>query len=483
MKLVCLPVLLTLMSLKGFSQGVIYEKKFPLNHTSERFRPDSYAVKNKKKGETALFVLDKEIIHGIVFDSLMQQTNQLSAKRPEGNYRFLLGGLVAGEMYYLIFSDRYYSSMLSVGFDYTTKKVTTKAVDNFIRDEKDAAFLIVDDKLYLFTTVKGSTDLKLHAFDAQLNHKEKSYEFDKKMFASVSGLNTFKKIIENSPPVFSDGRSPVSLELAVNPNKIFTGPNQIILTIDRLAYATAVFQFDLSTLEVRTSLHNYKFVNCRPGERRDANSFFLNGRLFQLNLCNSGMAFTVKDLTSNQQLKEFLVYEDDKISWANTEFLVSKSPDIPGVVSTGPQDEDRTVTKTKQFLGKSSRSFVGAAVHPDNENVIITIGGLMGILQSNIAPLGGYHDWLKNAAAFDPVVKTYRYYAVPKSISFRSQMNATTLEHVAGDVRSNSFDKIKEFQEMQTNLTMDAETVFEGNKNYILGYYNVRTQSYIMRSF
>jgi hypothetical protein len=455
-----------------YSQGVIYEKKFPLNHINQRFEADSYAVKNQGTEETSLFVVDKDIIHGILFDKEMKQTNQLSTKRPEGNYRFLIGGVVSDNIYYLFFSDKDRMSFISVAFDYNTRNV--KVRNGFISNEKHVAVVVTDNQLFVFTTVKGETDLKVHVYDGELRHKQQAYNFDKKMFASVQNLNTFRKVIDQDHVVV-DVESPVSIDLAVVQNKIFTYGNKILWTIDRLDYATVVLEFDVKTLDARVSYYNYKFVNCGPGERKDANSYFFDGKLYQLNLCSSGMTFTIRDVTTGDIIREHSIYGDDEITFANTPFIVSTS-------ETGTND--RELSKTKQFLRKSALSFVGVGVHPDGDDVVVTIGALMQsegtattVVRQPIATFGG------GGMVFGTVYLAFDIYSNSKSIFFKSKMRRSTLEHIPGEIQTNAFDKIKEFKSMQSDIAMEAETIFKAANAYILGYYNANNESYIMRAF
>jgi hypothetical protein len=465
------PLIFIFISFTHYGQGVIYEKKFPLNHRSEKFTPESYAVSNEATGETALFVVDKNVIHGILFDSLLRQKNQMSTVRPEGNYTSFVGGVNSGNEYYLFFSDKDQTAFLSVSMDFITKGVKTRNM--FIKDEKNAAIFIANNQLFVFTTTKDeTTDLKAHVYDGELRHREKSYSFDDKMFSSLHNAKTVRKIIRLGITEI-DAHSPASLELAVEPNKLYTFQKKIFLTIDRLDFATVIFEFDQENLDCKVSLHAYKFVNCAAGQRKDENSYFFRGRLFQINLCSSGMTLTIKDLLTNQILKEYSIYEEDELTFSNTPIMVS---------SSGPWNEERELTKTKKFLRKCSLSQVAVAAHPDKDNLIMTLGGVQNNSSTNpsMTPLTAAGS---GGQPFSPVSTAYRYYSQTTSVFIRSKMTATTLDHIPGDLGPNAFDKIKEFKSMQSDLAMEAETVFRSTRGYILGYYNVRSQSYIMRLF
>jgi hypothetical protein len=431
------------------AQEALYTKSFRLDTDDAKFPASSQIVNNDGTNEHAVFVVDENVIHAVLLDSSWRQTNQVSAIRPR-DYRFVLTGFVSENKYYLLFTNKGLTSYMSMSFDFVNKKTEIRETEKIIESENTTAVVVANGKLYLFTTVKDS-DIKLHVLDHLLNHQEKSYTFDPKIFSSLLLTKRLKSVIMFNDVAWFSRRAYSSLGVAVADVKFFVDNEKIFLAVDKLKSGTMLFEFDLKTLEALATLHLYPAIVCRPGFEGEGNSFVRDGKLFQIKLCSGSMALSVKDILTGRILKEYAAASDSEINFANTPFLVSESSVYL------PTEADRVLKTFKRFLEKASAARVGLAANEQDSSYVVT--------------LGAFREYRTQTGT--NIETTY----------FNTMLEKTSLEHVTGDVRPNAFQRIVEFRMMQSAYRMRAQTVSPQENSYVLGYYDSGNGGYVVRRF
>jgi hypothetical protein len=462
-------------------QEILFEKEIKLKRGLDEKR-EAYPVVNPANESLALFLIDSKSIKANIFDKHLQLSDTLEGPRPETFWVEILGSNFSGSKYNLFFAAKPYESFVVMSFDVSNRSVRQGMVKiPFDKKERYAGSASYRGKFYVFTTLKGTSVLKLYAFDDEKNYSTHLYDFKAERFTATGYPTLFDAVREN-PLTFIDNEVPNAIELVSKKNKLYGYGNNLALTLDNQSTRTILIKIDLTTFEHTLTFYPHAKSEC--GLASTTNSYLYKDHLYQLVVCSTEMIFSIGSLQKGEIVNEFRAVRDEDISFKNSA-IVQEGGGHPWV----PVGE-RELSKTKQFLRKVSASDIGISVYQSSAGMEIILGGTKELPSG--APMGGGmtpgttistpYGPMTTAPTYNPTYGGYNSYKSSRSVHFKSLLNPTTFEHLTGDMPKNIFDKIKIFTK-SLDESIIAETLFKKGNACILGYYFKPDRRYVMRKF
>jgi hypothetical protein len=170
-------------------------------------------------------------------------------------------------------------------------------------------------------------------------------------------------------------------------------------------------------------------------------------------------------------------------------------------------DEERKLSKTKQFLHKVSNWNAGVSVYNTPSGKVVTLGAYKETTSGG-APMMMYNAPIATPmglipGSVNPVGTSFGSYANSRAVHFKTLLSAQTLEHVEGEIKDNIFDKMRAFTEGDDDKEKSADpelpvldedaksidgrilagTVFKYGDGCIYGYYRRKNRRYMLVAF
>jgi len=185
------------------------------------------------------------------------------------------------------------------------------------------------------------------------------------------------------------------------------------------------------------------------------------------------MLFSVTSLDGKKELKNILINKDEEINFKNT----------PIIQEGGTYKSYRELDKTSKFLRRLGRENIGIAVTKSKNDYIVTIGAKVDIPSGGMM-MSGFGMPLATAGAFtvtfNPTSFAYSSYSGTKATRIKCLFDYD-FNHIDGNIPENVFDRIRNMSDEIKNK--DAETVFKLNNHYVWGFYDKKTDKYILYQF
>lgn len=470
----------------SFSQDLL--SSIPLELKGNR---DVFQIVDNSSKKTILFLSDRKKVNSVLLNSEMNTLDTLSVKRPEKKYSEIVGFCGERSKPTIFWSSSNFKELCSQEYDFKTHQVENKTYKLDFKAENHLQFFSENQKLYILNVIENSSKLKLYVFDGKENYEEKIIDFSNFSFSvplySSSLLSTALKdpdAITDSytlERIISGGKT--SLVESSKKRKCYVTNNQIAITLDIIPKSTQLITIDLETYT--PNLLVFSNPEFPKDEEVNSNSFLIDNKLFQLSLSSSKMFCTVKDLKGNL-IKEYTAEEGDSIKFKNSEIIRLNSY----------SSSKRVLEQTSQFLNKVNNDHCGISCFKDNDTYLVTVGSVSNIRASGGGmgfggmpgmgmPIGGAGfgnpQFFIAFGSFNSSLDNFNSYANRKVVFINCLFDKDG-NHIEGEPKTNSFDKMKTFAE-DLGVKLESKTVFMQDETYFLGYYNGMIKQYILRSF
>jgi len=296
---------------------------------------------------------------------------------------------------------------------------------------------------------------------------KKGFDFSSLTFQHKNGkILRFNNLIKNYPIEKIDVHDYNALDKAVKVSKLYIQKNHIVLTFDYNPKRTQAFDIDLENQEL-TEKNFPQTVLQDP--KKMSNSFYQDGKLYQINASKSELLLDIKDFISDQTLKTIRVLsEDDK-----------RSKDAPLFVQTDSRKPSE-IRSAKRFLQHLQTLDIGLSVFKNKENTLVTFGGVP-IIKKQGASFRNQtyivNRYEEDNPFFNAEFSTIEHF---KSVYFPRILDHN-FEFVNQEPQPLGIDKLYYFLDMNKKITI--KNILKYNDYYILGYYDVESKQYIMRKF
>lgn len=296
---------------------------------------------------------------------------------------------------------------------------------------------------------------------------KKGFDFSSLTFQHKNGkMLRFNNLIKNYPIEKIDVHDYNALDKAVKVSKLYIQKNHIVLTFDYNPKRTQAFDIDLENQEL-TEKNFPQTVLQDP--KKMSNSFYQDGKLYQINTSKSELLLDIKDFISDQTLKTIRVLsEDDK-----------RSKDAPLFIQTDSRKPSE-IRSPKRFLQHLHTLDIGLSVFKNKENTLVTFGGVP-IIKKQGASFRNQtyivNRYEEDNPYFNAEFSTIEHF---KSVYFPRTLDHN-FEFVNHEPLPLGIDKLYYFLDMNKKITI--KNILKYNDYYILGYYDVESKQYIMRKF
>lgn len=296
---------------------------------------------------------------------------------------------------------------------------------------------------------------------------KKGFDFSSFTFQHKNGkMLRFNNLIKNYPIEKIDVHDYNPLDKAVKESKLYIQKNHIILTFDCNPKRTQAFDIDLENQELKEK--NFPQTVLQDPKKM-SNSFYQDGKLYQINTSKSELLLDIKDFISDQTLKTIRVLsEDDK-----------RSKDAPLFIQTDSRKPSE-IRSPKRFLQHLQTLDIGLSVFKNKENTLVTFGGVP-IIKKQGASFRNQtyivNRYEEDNPYFNAEFSTIEHF---KSVYFPRTLDYN-FEFVNHEPLPLGIDKLYYFLEMNKKITI--KNILKYNDYHILGYYDVESKQYIMRKF
>ena len=219
----------------------------------------------------------------------------------------------------------------AIQFDFSTRQTKEIEFDFKLKKEAYIEALSKDNKLYLLTLEKNSSNLNIYTFNGLKQSKNKinlDFEYRIKdihskdlheMLLSPNGMSSSIEVEK------IDNQVPISIEMASATNKLYKTLNGFDLSLDKSIFETFIISVNLKnyTAEIKQfEKPKYSSLDDYHG-----NSFLLDDNIYQVVANSNELYFEVKNRNSNEVLKNIFLTKDEEINFKNTPIIQDKEGD------------------------------------------------------------------------------------------------------------------------------------------------------------
>ncbi|WP_306349573.1 hypothetical protein [Flavobacterium sp. '19STA2R22 D10 B1'] len=487
--------LFLLLCASSFAQNVLNAQDLEL--AKRNAYREAFPIVNETTEDISLFIGDRDKIIANRYNNLFTITSTFTIDRPEKKYSTIIGYSIntnGNDRVYWASED--YNDIYSAEFDFANKAIINPSTLKIPFKKETILQSFTQNKIfYILSILRGENKLKLYIFKEDGNFREQILDFS--TFAYVDNNNgkpiTFDKVFQKTYPFEGeyslekiDTESPNSLSVTTKARKMYNLDNNLIITLDYHPDATRMYTVDLSTFAISEKLY-LQPANDEKVASSKSNSSLYKDRLYQLRVTEEKMIFSIKNLKTEEIIKEYSIGRDEEINFKNSAIIQEGG----AMMSSSSTRELKT---TKQFLRKITASNVGVSIYETpNQQLIITMGGEKVVSQGAGIGFGvgmgvglamGGNSY---ASAGFPVYTTFNSYNTYKAhrnvyidCLFDQNMN-----HIPNPIGPIAFDRISGYTNMDESYDKGdiAKTVFKYRDYFVLGYYHKKDKKYVLRRF
>ncbi len=424
---------------------------------------ESYNIKDPETNEHWILINHKNKLFFYHLNSDFTLKKEFTLKKIGNDIQFLQGYHVTDQKIILFFSNLEFNKLATLKID-KSDYVVEKEIKKFsIPKEKVVQSIAQDNKFYIITVKKYSSEVNIHEFKADLNftsHKvtfpeigKKNVDTDKTIRVSRlllgsrfkhirEALSTKKK--ETKLPIQKINKeNPNSIAVVSDPSKLYSVKNGMIFTFDNDPDFTQIIK--LNTLSYK--LDTLKLAKPKLGqEARSHNSYIYDDKIMQVSVNLEHFLLDIKNLNSGKSIVKYGLNSNDSIYFKNSPII------LDGGLHAFTVNKHKEFEKTSKFLRILSNSNVGVSLyqlaggrfqmkvgsskektHTDAVS-IVSFGGPVGSVFGGALAVG-----------FNASLNVYSSVKYSKSTYFNAYLN-NELEHIKGDMPRDLFEEIKEFE-------------------------------------
>ncbi|MBC3845605.1 hypothetical protein H8K90_04390 [Winogradskyella echinorum] len=455
----------------SFSQPLFAQSEwFSINtneRSAERNFQQVFQIVNEEANEFVTFFQYSNFFVAYLHNTEGELLNTFSAKalpKYKNNY---IGASINGGAYTMFFQNDYGNRFSALTIDFSTSGfVFENKIDILSNIESVIGTFEYKAHIYILTSVKRSSILKLHKLNNHKDYTVETYDFSNEKIVSPRGFDiSLNHLLDSGydrhKASLIENNEPGSLEESSKKNKLFLDNNKLILTND--FYNTSTSYISINLENGNSELIDFPKPSFDKKDRgSESNSFVLDNHLFSLYVTKEKLDFSIYDIDSKSILKSLTVTENDSITFKNS----------PIILERGEFDNYRELDKTKQFLRKVSNSNAGLFIYKQENKFIITLGcSETKESSSQFTFVGGFFGGL--AFGITTAILTPSYYSYTRTKSTRIEcLFDNEFNSINGTIPDNSFDRIKTYIDELNDIKLRFKSIFKIDGKYILGYFD-----------
>ena len=481
--------ILFFVSITTFS--IAQEEVFKIQNTdfSPSFKnKDSYSFSNHKTGELSILIGEHKILYAYLLDSDFEKKGELKVKSLKKSFNNFLGYTVNDKNYRLVFTNKSNKKFAVINYDFNTQNSNTFEIDLEIKKEEYVESLSLNNRFFLLTILKNSSDLIIRELVDEV--------FIKTIIPFENNISLYHLLLQVNDPdddqkikasflknkiihlTKIDNNNPNSIETTSELNKLYSDNNSLIFTFDNFNNYTLIFTLDLNSFEL--SKRKIDKIKDPVHLFEKTNSYIFNDLFFQIQSSKDKMVFSVKNFETGNLIKKYAINIDAPIAIKNTPIIQEKI--------AAPLGRKREMEVTAKYLRKITAGDLGISAYKVGVNYQITLGGTKeissgsggGMMMTGSGAMTMTSSGTVSVSPLNMTFTSYHSYSYTKSTYIKSLFNEY-FEHQKGEIKENVFDKIKEFEDDLKHE--DAVNIFLHNNTLYFGYFDLENQEYIILNF
>ncbi|AWA29379.1 hypothetical protein HYN48_04360 [Flavobacterium magnum] len=425
---------------------------------------------NEKTKDVYAFVADKETIHVLRYNNALFLRDSMVVSFPDRKYPSMLGYAFEGNSPVLFLAGDDLKKLAQVDFDLAAKSISVKTFDFIGADENFVCSFTQDNVFYAVTAPEKTQLLKLYVF-GDGSFSQHTLDFSAYGFSDGRGKSlSFSELLSKFPIEKMQTESVNALASGVQKTKMFITPRKIVLTVDSNPEMTTLFRIDLHDYSVSKADFMQPAGRAQnPDLSAFSNSYYHQGRLYQLKGNGEKLTLTGTDVETSVVLQTYEASIRDTINYRNSPLWSRTGNGRPSELSV------------KKFFRKLAASDAGMTVYTTSgNNLLFTVGGLRETTTTGNILLGVALGAGSIAAGGGGDVGYLFDNETGQSVYFESVFDAD-FKHLESVPEIIADDYIAEF--LESNESAAIPSVFRYKDFYILAYYDSRGRQYTLRKF
>ncbi|WP_281634257.1 hypothetical protein [Flavobacterium luteolum] len=437
----------------SFSQTVLNSLPLNINFLS---KTQILNIEDKKNKEIYAFAWDKQSINILKYNQSLFLTSQFTDLIKKEANRNLIGSTISAEqrptLYWISGNNK--NILITT---YNLDRKTSESVNfDFPRNHDYIINSFQDNNaFYILAKEIDFEHLLLYRFENQ-KCEIKMLDFSTFTFKNKEKVNiSFNALIKQFPikKMELDILNPIDFTSQIS--KMYVFNDYLILTFDNRLERTQVFEVNLNTGAMKERTFDQP-VSKNP--LRTSNSFYNDGKLFQVSANKEELLFQIKDFDSKNTIKKFSFSKNDSIPFKNSPFFVQINDKKPQQLKT-----------TAKFLKDLDGLTAGISVVKNQKNSFVTFSGF-----------GESIDYYFKSDSPD-TFGVREYYSLSKVVYFDAALNEN-LDFV-GNKHSEPLAIENLFYFLNNNKGIQLYDTLRLKNYYILSYYDKASQQFVMRKF
>ena len=438
---------------------------------------DTYQILNQETGELTLFLIDNYTVNIHKYDKNYQLKNSYECPRPKNKYRHIIGHTIMNNQYNLIYTTRRKKEFLVQTIDLNNKSNSNKKVPFKFKFEKYIKAITYNNKLYVLSTVKHSSILKLRIFNGTELSITKEFKFNQNRFTRGQ-FNKLSDVLKSSSTSLIDSNNPNSIDLTSCKSKIYCYNDKIVISLDQMKDMTILINIELKELTAKIKTYKSDTIDKKEFSMIKSNSYLYKNIIFQLKVSRYELYLSAYNMLSDSLIQKYHVKKNEDIYFKNSPLIQENEGSLFS-------PKTRTLKTSKQIFRKMTSGDIGISVYENNGQLEVTLGGKKDVSNSIVAPGIGMGMPIASFEAltlsFNPTMYAFNSYKCTKSVFFKCLFDQN-MQHIKGTIKKNPFDRIKDFTDTIYN-DVEAETIFSCDNYFIWGYYDMFLKKYYLLKF
>lgn len=444
-------------------QNIISAQSLELKKSQWCFR--SLLAPDSREMQLTAFVADRQKVHALRYNGAIFFTDSLSANRPESRFQDMAGYSYASGNAFVYWASQDAKEFEVQSFDFANRTVTQKTVA-INKEDRVLASYSERDRFYVVTLPGGEQDMiRLYSFSGA-EPEQRDVDFSAFSFATTSGKKTtLRELLQDNGLQKIDDRTMTDLATASGRIKLYSMNGTLLLTLDHNSDATQLFI-------IAPDLTITQKIVAQPalGEKANGNSFYHEGKLYQLRANDNELALSATSLAAGSLIKTYHVTKNDSITFKNS----------PLISQTGTGSV-RELKDTKRFLRRLAGADLALTVYRTPDDILITAGGVRSVVPTANIIAGVTIGAVAIAAGGDgSAIGMLSDGSELQTLCFESLFDEN-FEHEPYQQMRLAGDYMGEFNSRTGTLFASSMTSFQDY--FIMGYYDTKSGQYVMRSF
>ena len=427
-----------------------------------------YSLKTNNPNQCVFFLFSEDSIRVMFLDHSGNISREFNISR--FLYDNFLGASMKGNKIYLFVRHRKPLGILTYVFNLEDEYINQYFMAFEGGDEKIIGSLGSGQHFVFLTANRKKSQFNLYDWH--------SLEFSDPLIIpfkndKVGSHLTFSSTIApetNIAKVFSDGQS--GDVIAAKPNKMYLIKDSVYFIMNNNDGFSYIYGFDLVTdssfYQELVSNNVYKSGDKSVRNNYADNSFLMDGRLYFVSVTYDNLDFSISDIKSGRNLKNFTSTKSNMIPFKNTAIIQEGTSVSPENAVTG-SDESK---ETAQLFRKMVNSGVAVEAISDSLGIAVTIGSGKYVLT------GEYDAPTTNGflSSWEPRTTW------SNSTHFSMLLDSNTLDQMKGIMQQGLNIRIEKYLKGM-DVPKNGKTVFNMEGVYYLAYYDSKKKSVVLVKF